>query len=110
MSEYTITLTDVKKYLSTVPYGATVGIPQHNYDCLLGKVLQQKYPGKLNYVGGDNRYVYLVGQIIETPEEVVNIASKFDGLWENWGNGEDYDDWEPVTLATLRDSIPELFS
>lgn len=105
---YTISFGDIKKYLSTVPYGAPVGIPQHKYDCLIGKTLQQKYPGKLGHVGSHNHYVAIDDHDIEPPEEVQEIAEKFDDLWEHWDNEKGYG--EPVTLATLRDRIPELFS
>src|SRR5437879_13402532 len=78
MPKYTITIADIRDYLSTVPEGEPVGIPQHNYNCLIGKTLQWKYPGKLSFVDFHNQWVHIAEQSIEPPEAVQEVAETFD--------------------------------
>lgn len=111
-TEYTVSMDDVKGYVRTVPEGALVGIPQHNYDCLIGRAMQMKYPGKLGAVGYLNARVHMGLVAISVPSDVREAGNKFDALWEVWDEPEEYeneDEYPPITLAVLRERMPELF-
>ncbi len=102
--KYTISIQDIKDYVATVPEGDPVGEPHSSYHCLVANTLTRKYSGAFSHIVGRNRGAWMYGETLEFPPDVFQAAEKFDALWNIR-----YEE-APITVAVLRERMPELFS
>lgn len=103
--QYTISTEDIKNYLNHLADNDHVGIPNHSDYCLIAETLRWKYPKASRVrVESFNAGAYVDFERVDFPKGVYDTAEKFDGLAES----EDVHG-DPVTVATLRVYMPELF-
>lgn len=109
MLEYTISFGDIQEYLSTLANDALVGEPVHLEHCLVANTLRHKYPGLYVHVRFRNIGAAVNGRLVNFSDDVRLAADRFDALWPGWGEPDGVKG-EPITVAVLRERMPELFT
>lgn len=105
MEDYTITVEDIKAYLSTKQDDERVGVTVEGDRCLAANTLKHKYPGVYVGVAWYNTGSQIGDTFIDFPEDVTMVANTFDSMQRP----EDSDIGTPITKAELRERLPELF-
>jgi len=106
MSEYTLTLPDIRAFVASKQPDELVGKPGSRSSCLVACTLAWKYPGVRNIdVSGSNTFVHCRDESgfvsVELPTDVESTADSFDYL--KWG-----DNW--ITRKQLEEQMPKLFT